>query len=232
MRVQRLPVGGAACRDSRSGRVRPPERAPAAGSAPTRSRASSSITRLQLGVLVRVPAVEELSQPGAPDRDEPFVARTACIGQRQRLVRLGEALAAQLVERAVEPGVCRRHRGDQLGSGERRPLAEARQQPERRRPQVELRPLGAALVHLPSLVAPRQQRERALDLAQAAVVVRGVEPVAHVRRLRGRLQRHLAQQPRQHEGEQREAGRDEEDRRAANRRTRRRRPCALRAAAA
>ena len=70
-------------------------------------------------------------------------------------------------------------------------LAQAGEQPQLRRSQVDTGPGGEPFVQLPALLAAGEVREGAFDLAQRVVVVSGVEAVAHVGRLRRRLQRQL-----------------------------------------
>jgi hypothetical protein len=149
---------------------------------------------LQLGVLVRLPAVEQLAQALALGGDEPFVVVSAGgrEGDRAAVSAVDKGTLAELCECLSDRIRISSEVLDQVRLGERLALAEACQKPQLRWSELEAGTCRQALVGRPPLVTSREQRERALDLAECVVVACSVEAIADIGRLSRRSQRHLA----------------------------------------
>jgi hypothetical protein len=124
--------------------------------------ASESVDQpLKLGLLVRVPAVEELAEARAFRGDEPFVVVSAACRERDRAVvsAVDEGALPEVLECLADRGppvllqlLC------QLRLGQRRTLAQSREQPQLRRREVDACAGGEAFVQIPSLFTPGEQR--------------------------------------------------------------------------
>jgi hypothetical protein len=161
---------------------------------------------LQVRMLLRVPAVEQLAQFVAPGGDQALVALPPRARQRDLPVGVHERLPAQLLERWRQLLSVDRQLRFELRLGDRHALAEACEQPQLRRRQVDRGAGRRALVDLPPLLTAGEPGQRTFDPAVRVVVAGALEALAVIGRLRGSPQRHLAQQPRERERQERQAG--------------------------
>src|SRR5256885_3005465 len=159
----------------------------------------------QRWVLVGVPAVEQVSETVPSRGHEPLVVLSARGRQLDRAAvsPLDERPPLQLLQRRGDLHRIDRELLAQLGFGQRSAPAQAGEQPQLRRSEVEAGPGRKPLVQLPALLPAREPREGTLDLAQGVVVARGVETVARVGCPGRCLQRHPGQEPRQKKSEHR-----------------------------
>ena len=151
----------------------------------TRSRPSLLDQSPQLGLLSRVPAGQELAEPGAFCLDELFVSSPpAARRERDRAV-------VPALDEEVPTGAARAQRR----SAVLRPVAPRSAAPRsapraRRVARAATTPVGRGqarrvwrgLVQIPTLVAAGEQRERALHLPQRVVVVCALEALTAVQR--------------------------------------------------
>ena len=132
-------------------------------------------------------------------------------GRRRNPARAAPSSAARPGSAGTAPG--RRGAVEQCVLGRRLALAEPCEQPQLGRRQVDGGPPREPLVARPTLVVVGEPAERPLDLPHPVVVVRRLERLAGIRHPRGRAQRHLAQEPGEHERQRRDAGSRVEERR-------------------